>query len=40
MHVLCAWCGKFLRGPRGPALMVSHGLCEKCKAKLLKEAGL
>ena len=40
LHVLCAWCGKFLRGPRGPALMVSHGLCEKCKAKLLKEAGL
>lgn len=38
VRYLCAWGGKFLRGPRGAAAtMVSHGLCESCKARLLKE---
>jgi len=38
VRAVCAWCGRLLRGPLGEAIMVSHGLCEECKAKLLKEA--
>jgi hypothetical protein len=40
VRVVCAWCGRLISGPLTPSVMISHGLCEKCKTKLLKEAGL
>ena len=43
LKIVCAWCGKFLgiksSEPTGiPRLPVTHGICCKCKEKLLAEA--
>jgi hypothetical protein len=43
LKVVCAWCGKFLGIKPGGApamarLPVSHGICCKCKDRLLAEA--
>jgi hypothetical protein len=43
LKVVCAWCGKFLgiksTGYPGMAgLPVTHGICCKCKQKVLAEA--
>ncbi len=37
VRVMCAWCGRLISGPIGPAIMVSHGICKECKTKLLRE---
>jgi len=33
--VLCAWCGKVIR--RDGQTPDSHGVCSKCKQKMIKE---
>jgi hypothetical protein len=43
LKVICAWCGKFIGiKPAGisgiPRLPVTHGICCKCKEKLLAQA--
>lgn len=43
LKVVCAWCGKFLgikpaETTGMPRLPVTHGICCKCKDKLLAEA--
>lgn len=43
MKVICAWCKKFLSDDGEPAvdgMDVSHGVCEECKKKVLKELDL
>ncbi len=37
MKVVCAWCKDVMRP--GPADPVSHGICEECRNKILKERG-
>lgn len=39
MRVECAWCGKFLRMSKciSPG-KISHGICEECKERVLKES--
>jgi len=32
MKVICAWCGLLIRDGREP---VSHGICDRCKAREL-----
>jgi len=34
MIIICAWCGKKISGNSGA---ISHGICLKCKDKLMKE---
>ncbi len=36
MKVICAWCNKDM-GEKGGKAGVSHGVCEECLTKLLKE---
>lgn len=36
MKVVCAWCGKRLKGRRDDP-ETSHGMCRKCKCKMEKE---
>ena len=43
LKVVCAWCGKFLgikpsEATGIPRLPVTHGICCKCKERLLAEA--
>jgi len=43
LKVVCGWCGKFLgikpaETTSVPRLTVTHGICRKCKDKLLAEA--
>jgi hypothetical protein len=43
LKVVCAWCGKFMGIksadiPGIPRLPITHGICCKCKDKLLAEA--
>jgi len=41
VKIVCAWCGKYLRTEHWLwDAKVSHGLCESCRAKLVKEEGL
>lgn len=35
MKVVCGWCRKLLRG--GDDGAVSHGMCERCEAKLMAD---
>jgi len=35
VKVVCAWCGRHMRGPKN-AELVSHGLCKKCEKMLDK----
>lgn len=38
LTVICAWCGKHLRGPRNSdPPNTSHGICTACEAKLTEE---
>ena len=34
LKVICAWCGRWLRGPKDG--IVTHSICEECKAEQLR----
>jgi len=38
MTVMCAWCGKILRVTADNALLISHGICNKCLADVRSAA--
>ncbi len=37
MKIECAWCGKDQGEKEGPEEHVTHGICEVCADKLLKQ---
>lgn len=38
MTVMCAWCGKILRITTDNTDIISHGICHKCSADVLRAA--
>ena len=38
MKIVCAWCGKKLGEKEGGKVEgISHGICKKCKERVLRE---
>ena len=41
LKTVCAWCGKSIRTERinlkGDGIIISHGICKRCKSKAMKE---
>lgn len=35
--VICAWCSKTLREEPSHRVITSHGICERCKARVLAD---
>ena len=40
MKVVCAWCRKVLADDGSPTAVVTHGICDDCKTKLLGERAI
>lgn len=38
--LVCAWCHAVIRAGMGDPKRVSHGICQPCKARVLRDAGL
>ena len=37
MTTACAWCGKILKVTTDHPDLISHGICDKCMAEVMKE---
>lgn len=41
MRVVCAWCGRHMRGPQdAPPERTSHSICDSCARKMELDAAL
>lgn len=40
MTAICAWCGSQLGQRHGPAGSITHGVCQRCAARVLASIGI